>query len=133
MLENLEYLQGIADRAYQRLVQSGDYSYRTLARFLEEAIEEGYKRVVDPDWVEYRARTAHAKSSLKQTAKQTALGLILAERPTNVPLGHQDFNGRQALIAQLRQNTFLYRTLRRAWHLVPEPFRKVVWRGIGYR
>jgi hypothetical protein len=121
LLNKLEYLQGIADRAYQRLVQSGDYSYRALARLLEKTLEEEYIRVVDPDWVAYRSRSrvARARSSLKQTAKQSALRLILAERPTNVPLDHQ------------HGQTALYRMIRRGWHLIPEPCRKLVWRRLG--
>ena len=43
-LDDLEYLQGFADRAYQRLVKSGDYGYRSLARMIEATIEEEYPK-----------------------------------------------------------------------------------------
>ena len=52
-LDDLGYLQGFADRAYQRLVQSGDYGYRSLARLLEETIEQQYSLRIDPNWVAF--------------------------------------------------------------------------------
>ena len=41
-LDDLEYLQGFADRAYERLVKSGDYGYRSLARLIEQHRRAGY-------------------------------------------------------------------------------------------
>ena len=70
-LDDLEYLQGFAERAYQRLVQSGNYGYRSLARLLEETIEEQYPLRIDPNWVAFRSQTAAASDAAQTRSAET--------------------------------------------------------------
>ena len=131
-LDDLEYLQGFADRAYQRLVGSGRYGYRSLARLLEATIEQQYPLRIDPDWVAYRAQTARLRTSPSQPLMRSARQMLLAERPSNFPFGHEEFKGRQALIARLSGSTVLYRVARPVWLLLPMPIRSTIRRALGY-
>ena len=95
-LDDLEYLQGFADRAYQRLVRSGDYGYRSFSQLIVDTIEKEYARRIDPDWIAYRSRTTRSTNTASQSPKVSALQLELAERPTDVPLGADEFVQRQS-------------------------------------
>ncbi len=101
-LDDLEYLQGFADRAYQRLVQSGSYGYRSLALLIEDTIEEQYPLRIDPNWLAYRARMAQHWTSVDRSTDreihEAASHLALGERPTALPLEMSDFERRQASI-----------------------------------
>ena len=54
-LHDLDFLQGFADRAYDHLVASGNYGYRTLADLITGAIEEQYPALLADDFVKHRA------------------------------------------------------------------------------
>jgi hypothetical protein len=97
-LDDFEYLQGFADRAYQRVVQSGDYGYRSLARLIEATIEEQYPLRIDPNWVTYRSQTTRRWTSVDRSAQckmEEAPLAALGERPTTFPLGISEFNERR--------------------------------------
>ena len=100
LLGNLDYLQGFADRAYDKLVTSGDYGYRSLARLLSDAIEEQYGGQIDTRWVEFRAQTAKPWKALAtpQTpeTEEEARQIAYAETPTKEPLGLDDLRAREA-------------------------------------
>jgi hypothetical protein len=122
-LDDLEYLQGFADRAYQRLVQSGDYSYRSLARLLEDTIEHQYPLWIDPNWLAYRERVAQHWTSIDRSADRKmyegAPNGALGERPTALPLGICEFNERQ-LWGRVQAPRVASMTLApRAWRLIP--------------
>jgi hypothetical protein len=102
-LNDLEYLQGLADRVYERLVSSGQYGYRTLGQLLQETIELEYPRRVDPKWVAYREQISRHWASLGTQTKGVTHRSAAAERPTDVPLGLKEFEARQAAIAKERQ------------------------------
>ena len=96
-LGDLVYLQGFAERAYERLVQSGKYGYRSLARLLAETIEEQYPLRIDPNWVAFRSQTERRWAPLEHSAETERQARLLAlERPTDFPLGLPEFNARQA-------------------------------------
>jgi hypothetical protein len=122
-LDDLEYLQGFADRAYRRLVQSGTYGYRSLARLLEDTIEQQYPLWIDPNWVTHRSQVAqHWTSVYRSTDRkmyEAAPSAALGERPTALPLGINEFNERQ-LWGQVQAPRIAKKTLaRRAWRLIP--------------
>jgi hypothetical protein len=122
-LDDLEYLQGFADRAYRQLVQSGAYGYRSLARPLEDTIEQQYPLWIDPKWLTYRSSMAQLRTLVDRSADRKvyveASSAALDERPTALPLGMSEFNERQ-LRGQV-QATRVSRTsrARRAWRLIP--------------
>ena len=102
-LDDLEYLQGFADRAYQRLVQSGDYGYRSLARLLEATIEQQYPLRIDPRWITFRSQTGPWRPPKLPAGKEhSKLWLALAERPTDLPLEHWELSERLAKVGSPR-------------------------------
>jgi hypothetical protein len=122
-LDDLEFLQGFADRAYQQLVQSGAYGYRSLARLLEDTIEQQYPLRIDPNWVTYRSQVAqHWTSVYRSTDRkmyEAAPSAALGERPTALPLGISEFNERQ-LRSQVQAPRIRKMTLARlVWRLIP--------------
>ena len=152
-LDDLEYLQGFADRAYQRLVRSGDYGYRSLARLLEEAIEQQYPLRIDPNWVAFRSQAGRFWTPLKFPAESEsdARLVALAERPTDLPLALHEFNERQARLLtfnerqarlleatrpqatspKVTKRTLSYRIARRGWHIIPQSYRHGIVRALG--
>jgi hypothetical protein len=118
-LDDLEYLQGFADRAYQRLVQSGDYGYRSLARLLEDTIEQQYPLWIDPNWLAYREQMAQHWASVDRSAdrkmSEGAPNGALGERPTARPLGMSEFNERRVQAPPDATMT----PARRMWRLIP--------------
>ena len=137
-LNDLEYLRGFADRAYQRLVSLGDFGYRSFARHLEATIEEEYLARINPDWIAYRSRTARPKTSLNQSLKPGARWRGLAERPTAQPFGHKEFEGRLGLTAGLLTRIAIpnqsraFHIMRRLWRFLPMSIRSAVRRALGF-
>jgi hypothetical protein len=126
-LDDLDYLQGFANRAYQRLVRSGDYGYRSLARLLSDTIEEQYPLRIDPDWVAYRARTGRQWTPVELQVKgRRARQLAPAEIPTDLPLGRAEFSERL-----WRDHSLPYRFAQYGWHLLPLPLRLTILRQVG--
>jgi len=132
-LDDLEYLQGFADRAYRRLVQSGDFGYRALARLIEGTIEQQYPLWIDPHWLTYRSRMAQlctlVDRSVDRKIDVEAPRGALGERPTELPLGISEFHERQ-LCGQFQVPHGAKMTLaRRAWRLMPsaQRYRIVGW------
>jgi hypothetical protein len=96
-LDDLEYLQGFADRAYRRLVQSGDYGHRSFARLIADTIEEQYPLRIDPSWT-YRSQVAERPTLVDRSAdREMEEGPLVAlgEKPTALPLGSNEFKKRQ--------------------------------------
>jgi hypothetical protein len=118
-LDDLEYLQGFADRAYRQLVQSGDYGYRTLARLIEDTIERQYPLWIDPNWLTYRSQTAQLWTSIDRSTDREIFEetphAALGEKPTALPLGIDEFNERQARV--LRDTAMT--AAGRRWRLIP--------------
>jgi len=132
-LGDLEYLQGFADRAYRRLVKSGDYGHRSFARLIGDTIEEQYPLRFTPSWVTYRSQVAERRTSIDRAAEREIeeVPLVaLSEKPTALPLGSNEFNKRQLseynerTLIELKKQLSEYErqrlTLaRRAWRLIP--------------
>jgi hypothetical protein len=139
-LGDLEYLAGFAERAHGRLVLSGEYGYRSLARMLEDAIETEWQHRIDPSWVTFRAQTARSWCPESSTDD----GRV--EQPTELPLGEAEFKERQMryvpsmarpLVGPLRrfrdgsQQNLSYRVARRGWKMLPTTYRRMVLRTLG--
>jgi len=101
-LNDLEYLQGFADRAYERLVRSGDFGYRSLARLLQDAIEQQYPIRIVPKQAAVPSQTVLRRTSLYRRTKRLARRSALAETPTDLPLGPAEFEKRQTEAAKQR-------------------------------
>jgi hypothetical protein len=132
-LNNLEVLQGYADRAYRQLVQSGKYGYRTLAKLLEDTIEQEYPRYVDADYVAYRRDTGAARKGLgSPQSREDARWQALGEVPTALPLGSDDFRHHGMSLARLRllrsakYGSPLWAILRKGWHMLPMSMRQAI-------
>lgn len=98
-LEDLELLQGVADRAYEQLVASGRFGYRSLAELLSRTIEEEYPVRFDPVWDAYRAETSqpwrpHVLIEQAETEEQ-ARQMAFMETPTAMPLSPADYKARE--------------------------------------
>jgi hypothetical protein len=125
-LDDLEYLQGFADRAYERLVKSGDYSHRALARLLEATIEYQYPLRVDPNGAAIRAQIA--RSSAPELRAANGRGkrrwATFAQRPTDLPRS-RDF------VKTINKFALRFPVAYGAWRLLPSSFRTVVRRSLG--
>lgn len=53
-LDDISYLKGFADRAYDRLIRSGEYGYSTFGKKLQGIIEEQFPIWIDRAWIELR-------------------------------------------------------------------------------
>ena len=115
-LDDLEYLQGFADRAYDRLVKSGDYGHRSLARMIKATIEEEYPKRGASNWLRLPS-VIPRQSPLKRVFRNrfVARHLGYAEQPTELPLP----SNAPSAVGSTRR----YPMMRRAWRLLPEPFR----------
>jgi len=107
-LEDLDLLQGVADRAYEKLVLSGQYGYRSLADLLVRTIEEQYPLRVDPAWGQFRAATGLAWRpqpiiALPQTEEEV-WQMTRTEVPTQTPLTQNDYSAREEAFLRERQN-----------------------------
>jgi len=129
-LDDLEYLQGFADRAYRRLVQSGDYSHRSFARLIGATIEEQYPLRIDPNRVTYRSQVAERWAPVDRAAERKIEEVPLAalgEKPTALPLGPSEFNKRQLsefnerAVIELKKQLEAARLplAHRVWRLIP--------------
>jgi hypothetical protein len=117
-LDDLAYLQSFAERAYRRLVQSGDYGYRALARLIEDTIEQQYPLWIDPDWLTYRSQMARLWTSVDRSAERKtceAHSAALDEKPTALPLGVNEFEERQVQASRDAGTT----AVRRPRRLIP--------------
>lgn len=107
-LEDLDLLQRISDNAYDRLVASGRYGYRSLAEQLTQTIKEQYPLRVDPAWVEFRAATGRPWRPLPTVelpeTEEDCRQMTLVEIPTDSPLSPTDYLAREeALVNEYRK------------------------------
>lgn len=104
-LDDLDYLQGFADRAYERLVASGNYGYSSLAKLLSGAIQEQYPVRVDPKWVNYRRTTSQPWPLVDVTAQpeteEEARAIAYAEVATDMPLTMDDLHKKNDQFVQI--------------------------------
>jgi hypothetical protein len=116
-LGDLEYLQGFADRAYQRLVQSGDFGYRSLARLIEDTIEQQYPLWVDPNWVTYRSQVEQHWTSVNRSPERETdeAPSALGEKPTELPIGLHEFDKSRAKAPAWAKMA----VTQRVWRLIP--------------
>ncbi len=143
-LADLDLLQGVADRAHERLVRSGRFGYRSLAKQLVETIEEEYPRRIDPAWLDFRHATAAPWHPVEQIevprTEEEVRQKLLIQRPTDMPLLHTEFtamqdellSGYRALemrnasvqsCTHSKERPAGYATARRLWYLLPEDVR----------
>jgi len=95
-LDDLDYLQGFADRAFARLVSSGQYGYQTLAHQLRDTIEEQYPLRVNQYWVRYCESTRSRFVTLDRLSDLSEIERIkhkfMIEIPTEYPTENFDYN-----------------------------------------
>ncbi len=109
-LEDLDLLQKVSDNAYERLVASGRFGYRSLAEHLVQTIEEQYPLRVDPAWVEFRAATGRPWRPLLPVelpeTEEECRQKTLQEVPTESPLSPREYLAREeALVDEYRKMT----------------------------
>lgn len=119
-LDDLEYLQGFADRAYQHLVLSGKYGYRSFAQQLKDTIEQEYPQRVDANWIAFRARGAGLLQQQTRPDRLTRF-MGLTEKPTGQPRYRQSLSNKLAT---------RYPLAYRGWRLFPESFRGAIIRSL---
>jgi hypothetical protein len=124
-LDDLEYLQGFADRAYERLVQSDLYSYRSFSRQLEDTIELEHSQRIDPNWVAFRSQTAQyfAPKRAAESRRSERQRAAFAEKPTDHPLSRE-------LIKRVNELALRYPNAARVWRLLPQSIRRTVGRRL---
>jgi hypothetical protein len=97
-LHDLDFLQGFADRAYDHLVASGNYGYRSLADLISGAIEEQYPALLADPFVEHRTERSvpWAAPELPNAVKsyEDAVKVALGEKPTDYPQTLSDFQAK---------------------------------------
>lgn len=82
-LDNLEHLQGFAERAHQHLIASDNYSYRSLTSVVSSAIDEVYPTVMeDPERQHWQSVAQPWRSPHDPQDPRT---IALSETPTDVP------------------------------------------------
>lgn len=112
-LDDLEYLQGFADRAYERLVASGNYGYRSLAKLLTDAIEDQYEVRVDPKWVVYRRATSQPWPLIiiaeEPQTEDEARAIAYAEVATELPLTINDLHKKTEHFIEMANDITLLR------------------------
>lgn len=103
-IDDLEILQGLCDRTYERLATSGLFGYTSLAAKLVEAIEDQYPSRVDSAWVDFRAKTGtpwHRPSATAQpTTQEEIRQILLVERPTDEPCHTDEFLAKQEALGE---------------------------------
>ncbi len=102
-LHDIDRLQKVSENAYQRLVASGEFGHKSLAKLLEDTIEEQYPIWVDPQWVSYRAAmekfwSARANRTSPQRESGTAHNAP-REVPTEIAGVRVRFAEKQILVA----------------------------------
>ncbi|MBN8942076.1 MAG: hypothetical protein J0H01_21395 [Rhizobiales bacterium] len=124
-LDNIDILEGFTTRAYETLVQSGTYGYRSLARLVTETIETQYPLRVNQAWIQYRRATGtpwHAPAQMTPPeTEEDARQIALLERPTDFPLNSDTLNDRQDLLSSLLKDISERRSLARTADIASEP------------
>ena len=155
-IEDLDYLQGFADRAYEHLVRSGKFGYRALADLLCETIEREYAERIDPRWLAYRSATAQKfvppppgplnekptpypqdvavlNDRLLQAAKQASEAAAAAADAQGPSVSAMQTNSKLDATSQTsddEEHTVVYRAVRWVWRLVPLRYRRALHRAV---
>jgi hypothetical protein len=122
-LGDLEYLEGIAERAYDQLVRSNKYGYRALANLVETAIEEQYPKRIDPDWIAFRSQ----KVNLKYLQLKDRGSELSVELPTSLP----SLRLSAPVNNSLQKVSVRFPVALRAWHRLPRAHRRIILRMLG--
>jgi hypothetical protein len=97
-LHDLDFLQGFADRAYDHLVASGNYGYRTLADLISGAIEEQYPALLTDSFLKHRAECSvpwmPPELPKSVASYEDAVKVALGEKPTDYPQTLSDFRAK---------------------------------------
>ena len=139
-LHDLDFLQGFADRAYDHLVASGNYGYRTLADLIKGAIEEQYPALLADGFVKHRAECSvpWTPPELPKSVKsyEDAIKVALGEKPTDYPQTLSDFKAKhetpilQEMRARPRKLNPILRTI---WLALPKRVRYRLSSGFTWR
>lgn len=89
-LDDIVYLQGFADRAYDKLVRSGDYGYSKFGKRLQDIIEQQFPIWIDRAWVELRDEVDRTWSSSDGSCSSDKASLDESEQHTELPLSSRD-------------------------------------------
>lgn len=88
-LDDLEFLQGFADRAFDHLIASGRYSYRRYANLVSDVIEEMFLQMELDPFVQHRSCIAARSNPVQKpdvvTSPEDAIRVALGEQPTEHP------------------------------------------------
>jgi hypothetical protein len=129
-LHDLDYLQGFADRAYDHLVASGNYGYRTLADLISGAIEEQYPALLADGFVKHRAERAvpWTPPEIPESVKsyEDAIKIVLGEKPTDLPQTLGEFKAKHddPVLRKMRARMrFTNPILRTIWLALPKSVR----------
>jgi hypothetical protein len=128
-LNDHDYLRGFADRAYEHLIASGNYSYRTLMRSIKDAIDEHYPRIIADKFNQHRHSIA-ARWQLTYDPSSPH-EIALAETPTHEPQLPDYYRAKQARLVELLYPPKQMGAIRRAWRLLPMPVRYRVGQMVG--
>ncbi|AHB49793.1 hypothetical protein W911_00435 [Hyphomicrobium nitrativorans NL23] len=146
-IEDIDYLQGFADRAYDHLVKSGKFGYRALADLLRETIEREYAERIDPRWVAYRSSTAQKFAppppgalNEKPTAHPQDAAVLndrllqAAKQASDAAAAAADAQGSSIAGEQTTpeddEHTLAYRAVRGVWRLVPLRYRRALHKAV---
>lgn len=133
-LDDIEFLEGFADRAFKHLVGSGNCSYQKLADLVSEVIEEHLPAVKADEFLVMRGERSVPwtipELSTHVGNNEAAVQLALGEKPSDYPQTPNDFYAKRELLSQLlkesrmsKSNTASGEWLHAFWHLVPGPLR----------
>jgi hypothetical protein len=115
-IDDLEWLQGFADRAYAKLVASGDYSYKSFVGLVEETAREQYARRINPAFAAHRRSLEKpwepSSPPVRLSTLAEAQRIALREQPSHTPLGVGDFVLRQDEFKRLKSLALRSRDLR---------------------
>ncbi len=104
-IDDLDWLQSFADRAYLKLVVSGNYSYKSFVRLVEATAREQYAQRINPAFVAHRRTLSTPWKSWALSDRSSSLEhmkrIALRERPSNTPLGTAEFQQRQNELRKL--------------------------------
>jgi len=104
-LGDVDFLQGFSDQAYSRLIASGNYSYKALAKLISDVIEEQHSLFENDPFVRHRNRTAEPwkPPPVVEAVKrpEDAVQIALAENATEYPQSVAEFTAKQEAFVEL--------------------------------
>jgi hypothetical protein len=90
-LQDIAYLEGFADRAYDRLIRSGEYGYSTFAKRLQDIIQEQFPIWIDRSWIALRDQVDRTWSLPNEDGRPIRLvSRAYSELPTQLPVSSRE-------------------------------------------